>query len=169
MSSQTEPTWQAQVEQAVDRFAATPGGLLVILHAVQDELGYIPPGAVPVIANALNLSRAEVYGVISFYHDFREQPRGRHHVRLCRAEACQSMGAEALLQHACARLGVGLHGTTADGAVTLDPVYCLGNCALSPAMLVDDELYGCVTPARFDALMGDVTTSTPSAAREEAA
>jgi formate dehydrogenase subunit gamma len=141
------------VEQAVDRFAGTPGPLLSILHAVQDDVGYIPPDAVQVIAHALNLSRAEVYGVISFYHDFSEEPRGRHHVRLCRAEACQSMGAEALVQHACTRLGVALHGTTADGAVTLDPVYCLGNCALSPAMLIDADLYGCVTPARFDALM----------------
>jgi formate dehydrogenase subunit gamma len=100
----------------------------------------------------LNLSRAEVHGVVSFYHDFRQSPGGRHRVRLCRAEACQSLGAEGLARHACATLGVPLGGTTQDGAITLEAVYCLGNCALSPAMMVDGELHGRMTPARFDAI-----------------
>ena len=108
--------------------------------------------SVPLIADALNLSRAEVHGVISFYHDFRSEPAGRHVVHVCRAESCQSVGAEALLAHACDRLGVEVHGTSADGAVTLEPVYCLGNCALSPAIMVDHrDLYGRVSAERLDA------------------
>jgi formate dehydrogenase subunit gamma len=126
-----------------------PGALLPVLHAIQDELGFIPPDAVPVIAEALNLTRAEVHGVISFYHDFRSEKPGRHIVRICQAESCQSMGSVALTAAVRERLGVGFHETTKDGAVTLEPVYCLGNCALSPAVMVDGNVYGRVTPGRF--------------------
>jgi formate dehydrogenase subunit gamma len=143
------------VEQAVRAHRDTPGPLLIVLHAVQEALGYIPPAGVPLIAEGLNLSRAEVHGVISFYHYFRSTPPGRHTLYLCRAEACQSMHQRALETHVKARLGVDFHETSADGAFTLEPVYCLGNCALSPAMTVDGEIYGRVTPQRFDAVVND--------------
>ena len=129
------------------------GALLPILHALQKTLGYVPPAAVPPIAHELNLSRAEVHGVISFYHYFRQQPAGRHTIYICRAEACQAMGARTLEEHAQRRLGIGFHQTTADGAFTLEPVYCLGNCACSPSMLVDGELHGRVDAQRFDELL----------------
>jgi formate dehydrogenase subunit gamma len=128
-----------------------PGALLPVLHAVQKSMGYVPAAAVPVIARELNLSRADVHGVISFYHYFRTDPPGRRTIYLCRAESCQAMGAVALEAHVKRRLGVDFHQTTADGAYSLEPVYCLGNCACSPAMMVDDELKGRMTPTRFDA------------------
>jgi formate dehydrogenase subunit gamma len=131
------------------------GALMPVLHAVQEALGYVPPGAVPVVAECLNLSRAEVHGVISFYHYFRTTPPGRHTLHLCRAEACQSMQSEALEAHAKSLLGVGFHETTKDGAFSVEPVYCLGNCALSPAITIDGQIYGRVTSARFDALVAD--------------
>ena len=148
--------WGAAVATAVEENRHRPGALLPILHAVQHQLGHVPPDSIPVIASALNLSRAEVHGVVSFYHDFRSEAPGRHVVHICRAEACQSMGADALVDYAKKRLGVDFHGTTADGAVTLEPIYCLGNCALSPAMMVDGELYGRVTPKRFSAVVADL-------------
>ena len=129
-----------------------PGPLLPLLHAVQDHFGHVPPQAVPQIAQALNLSRAEVHGVISYYHHFRQAPPGRHVVQVCRAEACQACGAEELLAHAERVLGCASGTTRADGAVTLEPVYCLGLCASSPAMQVDDRLQGRATPAQLDAL-----------------
>lgn len=132
---------------------ALPGALLPILHALQERFGYIDPAAVPLVAEALNLSRAEVHGVVTFYHDFRSTPSGRHTVRICRAEACQSMGADRLVEHAKRRLGIGFHETTADGGITLEPVFCLGNCALSPAVMVDDNLHGRVDAAGFDRLV----------------
>ena len=127
--------------------------MLPVLHAIQDRLGYVPREAVAVNAHALNLSRADVHGVISFYHDFRTEPGGRHVIRLCQAEACQSVGSEALARHARARLGVDFHQTSPDGVFTLEPVYCLGGCACSPTMMVDGRLYGRVTPERFDRLV----------------
>jgi formate dehydrogenase subunit gamma len=140
--------------QAVLRIVAEhksrPGPLIEILHGVQGALGYVPAGAVPVIAEELNLSRAEVHGVVTFYHFFRDHPVGRHVVRLCRAESCQSMGGGALGEHAKKRLGIDFHETTADGAFTLEPVYCLGNCACSPAMMIDGDLFGRVTAQSFD-------------------
>jgi formate dehydrogenase subunit gamma len=136
-----------------------PGALMLVLHAVQDLLGYIPPEAVPSIARALNLSRAEVHGVISFYHDFRSRPAGRKIIRVCRAESCQAMGAVALADHIQKRLGVGFGHTSADGEFTLEPVYCLGNCACSPAIVVGDDLYGRVTPDRFDEILFSVSRS----------
>jgi formate dehydrogenase subunit gamma len=131
------------------------GALLPVLHAVQRGLGHIPPDAVPLIAQELNLSRAEVHGVLSFYHWFRTTAPGRTVVHLCRAEACQALGAARLEAHAKQALGIDFHGTTADGAVTLEPVYCLGNCSLGPSLLVDQRLHGRVTPERFDALVAE--------------
>ncbi len=132
-----------------------PGALLPVLHAIQGEFGYIDSSVLPLIAAQLNLSEAEVHGVISFYHDFRRTPPGRHILRICRAEACQSMGCEKLIEHVQGRTGVKLGTTAADGSLTLEPVYCLGNCALSPAILLDDKLYGRVSPAVADALIED--------------
>jgi len=151
LDSPTQQTIVAVVERLKDK----PGALLPILHGVQDALGFIPPAAVPLIADGLNLSRAEVHGVISFYHYFRDTKPGRHTIHLCRAEACQSMNQKATEAHAKQKLGVDYHGTTGNGAFTLEPVYCLGNCAASPAMMVDGELYGRVTPDRFDAIVAD--------------
>jgi formate dehydrogenase subunit gamma len=131
------------------------GPLLPILHAVQEDLGYVDPADVPVIADVLNLSVAEVHGVVTFYRDFRRAPAGRTTVRICQAEACRSVGAEALGEHAKRRTGVGCGETTSDGAITLDEVFCLGNCALAPAVQVDERLHGRVSPARFDALLGE--------------
>lgn len=128
------------------------GPLLPILHAVQAEYGFVPQDALPVIALALNISRAEVHGVMSFYHDFREEPAGRHVLKLCRAEACQAMGANALADQAKSRLGVDWHGTTLNGAVTLEPIFCLGLCACGPAAMLDGRVIGRVNAARIDAL-----------------
>jgi formate dehydrogenase subunit gamma len=133
-----------------------PGALLPILRRIQDELGYIPDESVPVIADVLNLSRAEVHGVVTFYHDFHRHPPGRHLIRLCRAESCQAMGAVALARHVKHRLGVDFGQTTADGDITLDVVYCLGNCACSPAITLDGEIYGRVSPAGFDDLIASL-------------
>jgi formate dehydrogenase subunit gamma len=130
-----------------------PGALLPVLHALQDEFGYIDGAAVPLIAEALNLSEAEVYGVIGFYHDFRRKPAGRHLLRVCRAESCQAMGCEALIGHIERRVGVKVGETAADRSITMEAVYCLGNCALSPALMLDGELYGRVSPAIADTLL----------------
>ncbi|MCB1578771.1 MAG: formate dehydrogenase subunit gamma, partial [Xanthomonadales bacterium] len=130
-----------------------PGALLPILHGIQDALGHVPPAAVPVIAEALNLSRAEVHGVISFYHHFRSVAPGRHVLRLCRAEACQAMGARGVEAHLRARLGIGFNETTADGALTLEPVYCLGNCACAPSAMLDDRVHGRLSVERIDRLI----------------
>lgn len=142
---------RAAVLEVTDRLKDLPGALLPVLHGVQEALGYVPEDAVPLIAREMNLSRADVHGVISFYHFFRSHPSGRHVVYVCRAESCQAMGAVTLEKHIKQRLGVDFHQTTADGAYTLEPVYCLGNCACSPAIMVDDELQGRMTPERFDA------------------
>jgi formate dehydrogenase subunit gamma len=142
------------IESAVRKFDQLPRSLLPILHAIQDELGYLPPDALPAIAAHLNLSRAEVHGVVGFYHHFRQQPPGRHLLRLCRAEACQAVGAEALVERAQEHLRCHFHQTSADGAVSLEPVYCLGQCAAGPALMVDDkEVRGRVTPEQLDALL----------------
>jgi formate dehydrogenase subunit gamma len=130
-----------------------PGALLPILHALQDEFGYVDEAAVPLVAGALNLSHAEVHGVISFYHDFRDTPPGRHLLKLCRAEACQSMGCDKTIEHVENRLGIKLGQTTDDGSFTVEPVYCLGLCALSPAAMLDGEPYGRVSPQVADLLI----------------
>jgi formate dehydrogenase subunit gamma len=144
---------RAAVLAACARLKELDGALLPILHAVQEALSYVPKDSVPLIARALNLSVAEVHGVVSFYHYFRQERPGRHVVHLCRAEACQALGAAQLEAHAKASLGIDFHGTTADGAITLEPVYCLGNCALGPSMMIDEQLQGRVSAPRFDALM----------------
>jgi len=149
------PTERETVRRIVEDMKGRPGPLIEALHAVQAQLGYVPPDAVPILAESLNLSRAEVHGVVTFYHFFRETPPGRHTVSLCRAEACQSMGAEQLAEHARVRLGVDFHETTSDGAFSLEPVFCLGNCACSPAVMIDGRLYGRLTPERFDALIAE--------------
>ncbi|MBB2672727.1 formate dehydrogenase subunit gamma [Rhizobium sophoriradicis] len=118
------------------------GPLLPILHQVQQEFGYVPQQALPVIAEELNLSRAEVHGVMTFYHDYRDHPAGRHVLKLCRAEACQSMGGDALAERVKALLGIDFHQTTLDGSVTLEAVYCLGLCACGPSAMLDGEVYG---------------------------
>jgi formate dehydrogenase subunit gamma len=146
----------ATVRRIASDLKGRPGPLLEVLHAVQAELGYVPPAAVPLVAAELNLSRAEVHGVVSFYHYFRTTPPGAHTVSVCRAESCQAVGGEMLAAHARRRLGVEFHQTTADGRFSLEPVYCLGNCACSPAVMIDDRLHGRVTPERLDALLADV-------------
>jgi formate dehydrogenase subunit gamma len=147
------PEQRTAVMAALSQHRERAGPLLPVLHAIQDALGHVPPAAVAVIARELNLSRAEVHGVISFYHRFRREPAGRHTIYICRAEACQAMGARALEAHAVRKLGIGFHATTADGEFTLEPVYCLGNCACSPSVLIDRELHGRVDAERFDALL----------------
>jgi formate dehydrogenase subunit gamma len=138
------------VLDAVRVYRESEGPLLPILHAIQERLGCVAPRLVPLIAHELNLSRAEVHGVISFYHYFREHPAGRHVIYVCRAEACQSVGARELESHAKRALGVDFHGTSVDGRYSLEAVYCLGNCACGPSMMIDRELHSFVTPDRFD-------------------
>jgi formate dehydrogenase subunit gamma len=150
----TEPSnMQATVQEITTALKDKPGALLPILHAIQDALGYVPAESVPAIAKALNLSRAEVHGVISFYHYFRDTPPGKHTIHLCRAESCQAMGGKQLETHVKATLGIDFHETTADGKFSLEPVYCLGNCACSPAMQIDEEIFGRVSANRFDAVV----------------
>ncbi|MBZ5487691.1 formate dehydrogenase subunit gamma [Halomonas aquamarina] len=153
--------WSSQSIQAeIDALKHTPGALLPILHALQDRFGFIPSDAVAMIAESLQQTRAEVHGVISFYHHFRTTPPGRHVVQICRAEACQSVGARALEAHAKARLGVDYHQTTPDRDITLEAVYCLGNCACGPSIRVDDQVRGRVTPEAFDELLDELQTQT---------
>ncbi len=142
-----------RIDTIIARLADQPGPLLLVLHAIQEELGYIPEEVVPQVAEGLNLSRAEVHGVMTFYHYFRHTPPGRHVLRICRAESCQAMNGAALEAQAQRSLDIKFHQTSADGAVTLEPVYCLGACACSPAVMLDGELHGRVTPARLDQLL----------------
>ena len=156
------PSTRASIEIAkiigeiVARVGDKPDALMPLLHGVQDRLGYIPADAVPEIARALNLSRAEVHGVISFYHDFRSAPPGRSVIRVCRAESCQAMGAVELAAHIQKRLGIEFGQSSADGEYTLEPVYCLGNCACSPAIVVGTDIHGRVTPERFDEIFSAI-------------
>lgn len=143
----------AEIQAIVAQQLRREGPLLPILHALQASFGHVPEAAVPIVAEALNLSKAEVHGVVSFYHDFREAPAGRHVVRICRAEACQSRGAEAMAEAALERLGVEWHGTTENGAVTVEPVFCLGLCACGPAAMLDDRLIGRADPGRVAAAL----------------
>jgi formate dehydrogenase subunit gamma len=143
----------AQVSAILAASGSGQDQLLPVLHAIQDSAGFIPPDAVATIAAAFNLSRAEVHGVITFYHYFRTAAPARHVIQICRAEACQSMGGDALLAHAEQALGCALHAHSADGSFSLEPVYCLGQCATSPAVMVGDAVHARVTPARFDSLI----------------
>ena len=153
------PAESAAVRRVASELKGRPGPLLEVLHGIQAGLGYVPAAAVPVVAEILNLSRAEVHGVVSFYHYFRHTRPGAHTVSVCQAESCQAMGAEALTAHARRRLGIDLHQTSADGRFSLEPIYCLGNCACSPAAMIDGRLYGRVTPERFDELVAERSKS----------
>jgi len=154
MLTKPEPPPEAERARAIcAAHGDRPDALIEILHELQHQLGFVPEVALPAIAHALNLSRADVHGVVTFYHDFRREPPGRHIVQICRAESCQSMQSDDLCNHAKASLKADFGETSADGEVTLQAVYCLGNCALSPAMMVDGNLYGRVSPERFDAIM----------------
>ena len=162
--------WSAERALAIiDRHRALRGALLPILHALQEEFGCIDAAAIPLLAAELNLSRADVQGVVSFYRDFRRTRPGRHILRICRAESCQALGGEALIAHARRHLQVDFGGTTADGTFTLEPVFCLGNCGLSPAMMIDGDLHGRVDAARFDAVVDALVTESRCAAPREVA
>ncbi|WP_444678702.1 formate dehydrogenase subunit gamma [Halomonas sp. E19] len=159
MLNSSLPSWTPQqIQDEIDALKHKPGALLPILHAVQDRCGYVPREAVPLIAESLQLTRAEVHGVISFYHHFRTTPPGRHVVQICRAEACQARGSRALEKYARDTLGIDYHQTTADREITLEPVYCLGNCACGPAVRVGNRVLGRVTPERFDTLVDELQT-----------
>ncbi len=152
-------TMHATVQEITEALKDKPGALLPILHGVQNALGYIPAESVPDIAIALNLSRAEVHGVISFYHYFRNTPPGKQTIHLCRAESCQAMGGKQLEQHVKNKLGIDFHETTADGKFSLEPVYCLGNCACSPAMQIGKDIYGRVSAESFDSALKEMEKS----------
>jgi len=154
--SQDRVPWHQEVALRVIReHVHREGPLLPILHALQDEFGYIDTAAEPLIAEILNITRAEVHGVITFYHDFRREPAGRHVLKLCRAEACQSAGGDPLAARAEARLGVRMGGTATDGSVTLEPVYCLGLCATAPSAMLDSRVIGRLDEGRLDALLAE--------------
>lgn len=143
----------AQARRVIAAHSARPGAMLPILHALQDAFGFIHPDAVPLIATALNVTKAEVRGIISFYHDYREAPAGRHVLKICRGEACQSLGVDRLVTHLAVKHGMQLGESTGDGRLTIEPVFCLGNCALAPAALLDQQLIGRFDEARLDAVL----------------
>jgi formate dehydrogenase subunit gamma len=144
---------QEIVDRIIESHRGKVGALLPVLHSIQNKLGHVPRQAVPMIAQAMSLSRAEIHGVMSFYHDFRSEPTGENIIHLCRAEACQAMGSRELEQHVMHRLGIAYGETTADGLVSLEPVYCLGNCACTPSIRVNDDIHARVTAQKFDELM----------------
>ncbi len=150
-----EPWSAKRAAEIIAAHAGCEGPALPILHAIQAAFGFVPEAAEPMIAEALNLSRAEVHGVVTFYHDFRRKPAGRHVLKLCRAEACQSMGAEALASRAEQALGIRFGETTADGRVTLEPIYCLGLCATAPSAMLDGRIIGRLDDARLDRLVAE--------------
>lgn len=143
------------IDALIIKHQQQPGALLPLLHAIQDSIGYVPETAYLPISKALSLSVAEVHGVVTFYHHFRLHKPGRHIMQICRAESCQAMGSEALEAHAKKCLNVDYHQTTADDAITLEPIYCLGNCALSPSVMIDDEVYGRVSATDLEALIAE--------------
>jgi len=150
-----EPWDETRGAEIIAKHAKQEGATLVILHALQEAFGYVPEAAIPMVAQALNLSRAEVHGVFTFYHDFRRKPAGQHVLKLCRAEACQAAGGDALAARAEERLGVRLGSTTADDRVTLEPIYCLGLCATAPSAMLDGRLVGRLDEKRLDALVAE--------------
>jgi formate dehydrogenase subunit gamma len=155
MMSVYEP-WNAdRGAEIIAQHANLKGATLVMLHALQEAFGYVPEPAIPMIAATLNLSRAEIHGVFTFYHDFRHKPAGRHVLKLCRAEACQAAGGDALAARAEARLGIALGNTTADDRVTLEPIYCLGLCATAPSAMLDGRVVGRLDETRIDALIAE--------------
>lgn len=153
-----KPDVETRVLSIVTELKVLEGPLLPILHAIQAEFGYVPQETLPLIARELNLSRAEVHGVMTFYHDYRAHPAGRHVVKVCRAEACQSMGGDALADNLKRALGIDWHGTTLDGAITLEAVYCLGLCACAPAAMIDGEVHGRLDSETLQALVAEVRT-----------
>jgi formate dehydrogenase subunit gamma len=155
MTSVYEPWNEARGAEIIAEHDKAEGPTLVILHALQEAFGYVPEPAIPMIAQALNLSRAEIHGVFTFYHDFRHQPAGRHVLKLCRAEACQAAGGDALAARAEAKLGISLGNTTADDRVTLEPIYCLGLCATAPSAMLDGRIVGRLDEKRLDALVAE--------------
>jgi formate dehydrogenase subunit gamma len=146
----------ARATSIVDGMKKLEGPLLLILHEIQNEFGYVPQEALPVIASGLNLSRAEVYGVASFYHDYRDRPAGRHVLKVCRAESCQAMGGDEMADRLRDVLGVDWHGTSKDGAVTLEPVYCLGLCACSPSAMLNGEVFGRLDEEKIGEIVAEV-------------
>jgi formate dehydrogenase subunit gamma len=155
MTTVFEPWDETRGAEIIAERSGQEGATLVILHALQEAFGYVPAAAIPMVAHALNLSRAEVHGVFTFYHDFRHKPAGRHVLKLCRAEACQAAGGDALAARAEAKLGVSLGSTTADDRVTLEPIYCLGLCATAPSAMFDGRLIGRLDERRIDALVAE--------------
>ena len=155
MAAFYEPWNETRAGEIIAAHAGIEGGTLVILHAIQAAFGYVPEAAVPMVAHALNLSRAEVHGVVTFYHDFRREPAGKHVLKLCRAEACQAAGGDALTERAEARLGISIGNTTPDRRVTLEPIYCLGLCATAPSAMLDGRVVGRLNDARLDALVAE--------------
>jgi formate dehydrogenase subunit gamma len=150
-----EPWDAVRGEEIISEYARLEGATLVILHALQEAFGYVPEPAIPMIAQVLNLSRAEIHGVFTFYHDFRHEPAGRHVLKLCRAEACQAAGGDALAARAEVKLGIAIGNTTADNRVTLEPIYCLGLCATAPSAMLDGRIVGRLDEARLDALVAE--------------
>jgi formate dehydrogenase subunit gamma len=150
-----EPWDPAHGEEITARHRHIEGATLVILHALQEAFGYVPEPAIPMVATALNLSRAEVHGVFTFYHDFRKEPAGRHVLKLCRAEACQAAGGDAIAARAEAKLGVKFGDTTADNSVTIEPIYCLGLCSTAPSAMLDGRIVGRLDETRIDALIAE--------------
>ena len=144
-----------KIDALIAQYQQMPGALLPLLHAIQDDLGYVPETSYPSIAKALSLSVAEVHGVVTFYHHFRTHKPGKHVLQICRAESCQAMGSEALEAHAKKCLNIDYHQTTSDQAISLEPVYCMGNCALSPTVVMNDEVYGRVSSEDLDVLIAE--------------
>lgn len=145
-----------KIEQHINLLKDKPGALLPLMHAIQDDLGYIPEESYESISKALSLSVAEIHGFVTFYHHFRTKPSGRHILQVCRAESCQSMGSEKIESYCKDKLGIDYHETTKDQLITLEPVYCLGNCACSPAVMIDDEVIGRVNEEKIDELLEEV-------------
>lgn len=156
----TEAVLNPKEYQAIERhiaaFQSLPGALLPLLHAIQDDIGYVPELSYPLISKALSLSVAEVHGVVTFYHHFRTHKPGRHILQICRAESCQAMGSEVLEAHIKKKLDIDFHETTSDGAITLEPIYCLGNCACSPSVMIDEEVFGRVDSQKIDQLISNL-------------
>ncbi|MEI9805353.1 MAG: formate dehydrogenase subunit gamma [Pseudolabrys sp.] len=150
-----EPWNAARAREIILQYGGQEGAMLPILHALQSEFGCIPEPAVPMIAEVLNLSRAEVHGVVTFYHDFRSEPAGRHVLKLCRAEACQAMGGNALAARAEAKLGLDFGQTSVDGRVTLEPIYCLGLCSVAPSAMLDGKIVGRLDEKKLDSLLAE--------------
>ncbi|MEI5681632.1 MULTISPECIES: formate dehydrogenase subunit gamma [unclassified Mesorhizobium] len=157
MSMQAASTQIASRATAIiDEMKALEGPLLPILHEIQEEFGHVPAETLPIIAKALNISNAEVHGVVTFYHDYRNHPAGRHVLKVCRAEACQSMGGDAIAAQISQALGIGFHETAKDNSVTLEPVYCLGLCACAPAAMLDGEVIGRLDADKIEEIVQEV-------------